>query len=80
MRGSATHLTSSCTCLNSAVPAAPSSSNSAVSTLVTTAPARSILCSPSSRFSVGPRGHGVARDVHLDAAVEQVVTVCATHT
>src|SRR4029077_10502072 len=39
------------TVLNSSVPARPSSSKSAVSTLVTTAPARSILCRPIRLFS-----------------------------
>src|SRR5262249_15925596 len=45
------HLINAWICLNSGVPASLKSSNSAVSTLVTIAPERSIFCRPRSRFS-----------------------------
>ena len=59
--------TSRWTVLNRSVPASPSSSNSAVSTLVSQAPARSALASPSSRFASRAGSDRVGDDVDLDA-------------
>ncbi len=61
------HLISPWTVLNSGPPASPSSSNRAVSTLVTTAPARAHPVEPELAVLLGAGGDRVARHVHLDA-------------
>ncbi len=58
--------------LNSGLPARSSSSKSAASTVVTTAPARSIRSRPR-RWSTVARAGGVGGHVDLDAIGEQVV-------
>ena len=67
------HLISPWIVLNSGDSAPPSSSNRAASTLVTTAPAASILCRPELAVLLRARGHGVAGHLDLVPALDQVV-------
>src|SRR4051812_41887095 len=72
------HLTSLCTALNSSVPAAPSSSNSAVSTVVIAAPALRARSSPTSRSRAAREETASAATSTCTPPAASAQAVCST--